>query len=291
MTESCLPEHKQQTGYADLHTHTTASDGLLTPSELVKKAAGEGFRAIGIADHDSIDGIAEASDASQRYGIEVVPAVELNTQIGNQEIHLLGYYIQTDLVWFRDFLSNIRHSRLLRARKIVDNLRRIYGMDISYEDVENEAKDGIIARPHIARVLVKKKIVSDMSEAYTKYIGNNCPAFQPRYKLTPEEGIKIITQAGGIPVLAHPGLLPDMKLVYYVIGLGLKGIEAWHSRHTPGQSRLFVQMAQKYGLIATGGSDYHGNDEAGGIRLGDAKVPYSVVCELKESARQIMHKK
>jgi predicted metal-dependent phosphoesterase TrpH len=215
-----------------------------------------------------------------------VPAVELNTRAGNHEIHILGYYIKTDLAWFTDFLSNMRNSRMLRARKMVDKLRRIYNMDISYEEVENEAKEGIIARPHIARVLVKKKIARDMAEAYTKYIGSNCPAYVPRYDLTPEEGIKLIYRAGGVPVLAHPALLPDINLVYYVKKLGIRGLEAYHSKHTPEQCRMIEQLARKWDLIVTGGSDYHGNDEVGGINLGDVKVSYSVVGQLKEMAGQ-----
>jgi len=286
MQEYCTRKNGQEGGCADLHTHTTASDGLLTPSELVKKAAEAGLCAIGIADHDSIGGIDEACRASKQYGIEVVPAVELNTRAGNHEIHILGYYIKTDLAWFTDFLSNMRNSRMLRARKMVDKLRRIYNMDISYEEVENEAKEGIIARPHIARVLVKKKIARDMAEAYTKYIGSNCPAYVPRYDLTPEEGIKLIYRAGGVPVLAHPALLPDINLVYYVKKLGIRGLEAYHSKHTPEQCRMIEQLARKWDLIVTGGSDYHGNDEVGGINLGDVKVSCSVVGQLKEMAGQ-----
>jgi len=294
MSMGCTKEHEPHNCCADLHTHTTASDGLLSPSELIKKSAAAGLCAVGIADHDTIDGIAEAYEASKQYGIEVVPAVELNTRFGKEEIHILGYYIQTDLVWFKKILSDIRHSRQIRARKMVDNLRRLYGMDITYEEVEIEAKDGVIARPHIARALIKKQLVTDMSEAFAKYIGNNCPAYEPRFRLTTEEGIRVVSEAGGVPVLAHPGLLSDAGLVNYVIRLGVKGIEVYHSKHTPEQCRRYDQLARKYGLLITGGSDYHGYNEAGGVNLGDVKVPYDVVDKLKkfaaESEKNIINK-
>lgn len=272
--------------FADLHTHTTASDGLLTPSQLVMEALRVGLKAIGITDHDSTDGLNQAMEEGQRLGIQVIPGVELNTQVDDEEIHILGYYIHHDLPWFQDMLETIRHSRWTRARKMVENLRRMYNLNISFEEVEQEVTDGAPGRPHIARALVKKGIVKDVAEAFEKYIGTDCPAYEPRYRLTLEEGIKAIKDAGGVPVLAHPGLLKDQKYTMMAIELGIQGIEAIHSKHTPEQCEYYSILATKHGLVVTAGSDYHGEEGEDMPKLGDVKICCSVIEQLKNLAKK-----
>lgn len=272
--------------FADLHTHTTASDGLLTPSQLVRQALQAGLRAIGVTDHDSTDGLKEAMAAGQRLGVQVIPGVELNTQVDEEEIHILGYYIHYDLPWLQDMLATIRHARWARDKKMVENLRRIYNFDISFEEIEQEVTEGAVGRPHIARVLVKKGIVKDIAEAFERYIGTDCPAYEPRYHLTLEEGIKTIKDAGGVPVLAHPGLLKDQKHALLAVELGVQGIEAIHSKHTPEQCEHYKIFASKHGLIVTGGSDYHGEKGEDMPQLGDIKMPCSVIEELKSLAQK-----
>ncbi len=270
--------------YADLHTHTTASDGLLTPSALVALASKIGLGAIGITDHDSTDGIKEACIASKRWDIEVIPGIELNTQFHRKEIHILGYYINTELAWFQEILLTIRQSRQFRAKKIVENLRRLYNMDISFNEAEKESGKKVVSRPHIARVLVQKGIVQNTAEAFEKYLGNHCPAYESKYRLTPEEGIKLIKKAGGVPVLAHPGLLIDDSLIEMAINQGVEGIEAYHSKHTDKQCKCYASLARYNELIITGGSDYHGEQGEGAPKLGDIKIPYELVQDLKIAA-------
>jgi len=280
----CFDAQKKHECFVDLHTHTTASDGLLTPSQLVAQALQAGLMAIGITDHDSTDGLREAITAGERLGVQIVPGIELNTKADDEEVHILGYYISYDLPWFQDMLANLRHARWVRGKKMVENLRRIYNFDISFEEVKKEVTQGAVGRPHIARVLVKKGIVKDIAEAFEKYIGTHCPAYEPRYHLTIEQGIKIIKDAGGVPVLAHPGLLKDQKHVTLAIEFGVNGIEAIHSKHTPEQCEHYARLAHEHGLIVTGGSDYHGEKGKDMPQLGDIKMPCSIIEDLKRMA-------
>ena len=200
--------------YADLHNHTTASDGIFTPKELVRHASTKGLAAIGITDHDTTDGIYEAQKAGKNYGIEIIPGIELNTQEDNFEIHILGYFMDYNLPWFQDILTKIRDARYYRAEKIVNNLVNIYGMDLEFEDIIHKAGGKHnIGRTHIARAMIDKGIVKSISEAFEKYIGEGCKAYVKRYKLTVPEGINMIKEAGGVPVLAHPGLISDDSIV------------------------------------------------------------------------------
>lgn len=272
-------------GFADLHNHTTASDGLLTPSELVYWAKQKELEAIAITDHDSIDGIEEAIRKGQEIGVYVVPGIELNTQIGEKEIHILGYFIDKDLPWFQQLLIKIRNARIGRAIKMVENLRKIYGFDINYEEIQGSTKeDSSIGRPHIARLLVEKGIVNSIGEAFEKYIGADSPAYVKRYKLTPHEGIEIIKKAGGVPVLAHPGLLHDNSLVSEIISLGVQGIEAYHINHTEQESEYFVKLAKKRNLLITAGSDCHGELINGEPTVGSVTIDAQVVKELYNAA-------
>lgn len=274
-------------GLVDLHNHTTVSDGLLTPSELVRYAKLKGLKAIAITDHDNTDGIDEAVKAGEEIGIYVIPGIELNTQRYKKEIHLLGYYINKDLGWFQEILSKIRDERDHRAEKMVRNLRQIYGFDIHFDEVQKEIKDGGSAgRPHIARILVKKGIVKDIGEAFEKYIGTDSPAYVERYKLTPSEGIDIIKRANGVPVLAHPGLLYDDALVKEIIFEGVMGIEAYHSKHSSDDSERYVRLARERGLIVTAGSDCHGELVDGMPIVGDVAISIEVVNELYNAAKK-----
>lgn len=277
--------HGKHECFADLHTHTTASDGLLTPTQLVVQALEAGLRAVGITDHDTTDGLEEAITAGMQLGVRVVPGIELNTQVDDEEIHILGYYIHYDLPWLQEMLADIRHARWTRTKKMVENLRRMYNFDITFEEVQSEVTEGAAGRPHIARVLVKKGIVKDVTEAFEKYIGTECPAYEPRYHLPLEKGIKVIKDAGGVPVLAHPGLLKDQKYAMLAIELGVQGIEAVHSKHTPEQCKRYEDLARKHGLIVTGGSDFHGEKGDNMPQLGDIRMNCSVIEELKNLAR------
>lgn len=272
-------------GLVDLHNHTTASDGLLTPSELVYWAKRKGLKAIAITDHDSTDGIDEAIRMGRETGIYIVPGIELNTQIDEKEIHILGYFIDKELPWFQQLLTKIRNARIGRAKKMVENLQKIYGFDINYEEIQEGTKgNGSIGRPHIARLLVEKGIANSIGEAFEKYIGADSPAYVERFKITPLEGIKMIKKAGGVPILAHPGLLYNNSIVAEIISQGVLGIEAYHINHTEHESEYFVKLAKKRNLIITAGSDCHGELVSGEPTVGSVAIDAQVINELYKAA-------
>lgn len=269
--------------YADLHNHTTASDGTYTPSELVYHAKMEGLHAIGVTDHDTTDGLEEAIIAGKEHDLEIVPGIEINTQMDNREIHILGYFIDYSLPWFQDILMDIKNIRYSRAEKMIYNLNRLHGMKLNFKDILDKAggRDNV-GRPHIARAMIDKGIVDNIPEAFEKYIGEGCSAYVGRYKLSAEEGIKIIKDARGAPVLAHPGLIGNDSMIEKLIPLGLMGIEAYHSKHSDHQSEHYACIGKSKGLIVTGGSDCHGDEFP---NVGHIRIDYNIVGKLKEIAK------
>ncbi len=269
--------------YADLHNHTTASDGLYTPTQLVYHAKCNGLDAIGVTDHDTTNGLDEAKIAGERFGIEIIPGIELNTQMNGIEIHILGYFIDYKVPWFQDLLRTIRDARNNRAQKMVYNLVNMYGMDLDFDEIKSRAGGREnIGRPHIARAMIDKGIVKDIAEAFEKYIGEGCKAYVERYKITVTEGIELIKRVGGVPVLAHPGIIRDERIVNEIIPCGIVGIEAYHSKHTFQQRDSYVKLAKAEDLIVTGGSDCHGD---GNPMVGDVRISYENVCQLREIAK------
>ena len=273
-------------GRADLHNHTTASDGLLTPMQLIGFAAQKGLKAAAITDHDTTEGIEEAIKAGQLYQVEIIPGIELNTQIDSVEIHILGYFIDWHSMDLQSILHEMREIRRNRAKIMVERLSDLYGFDITYDEVLKEAKEGAVARPHIGRVLMSKGIVKDIGEAFDKYIGTDCPAYVDRYHMTPKEGIELIEKAGGVPVLAHPGLLPSSDIADMVIECGIKGIEAFHNKHTEEQTKYYSLKAYQSDLIITGGSDCHGELYDGLPTIGDVSVDMEAVEKLRSLSWQ-----
>jgi predicted metal-dependent phosphoesterase TrpH len=267
-------------GRADLHNHTIASDGLLTPAKLIEYASIKGLQAAAITDHDSTDGIEEGLRAGKNHHIYVVPGIELNTQIGRYEIHILGYFIDPSCPELQKVLAKAKEVRRTRAEKMVGKLADLYGFDIHYEEVLEQAKDGGVGRSHIGRVLMSKGYVKDVAEAFEKYLGTECPAYVGRYKISPKEGIELIEKAGGVPVLAHPGLLPDPDLIDSLLEIGIKGIEAYHSKHTQDESVHYSNIARQHGLLITGGSDCHGELYGGMPIIGDVSVGTEVIKSL-----------
>ena len=272
---------KMPAGRADLHNHTTASDGLLTSTQLIGYAAQKGLEAAAITDHDTTNGIEEGLEAGRKYHVAVIPGIELNTQIDRKEIHILGYFINFLSSDLQGHLAKIREARKTRAEKMVKKLVEVYGFDITYDEVLRQAKTGGVGRPHIARVLMAKGIVRDVAEAFEKYLGTDCPAYVERFPISPREGIELIEKAGGVPVLAHPGLLPDPDLMDPLLKMGIKGIEAFHSKHTQQESLRYSDLALQNGLLVTGGSDCHGELYGGMPIIGDVTVGMDVVQALK----------
>lgn len=264
----------------DLHIHTTASDGLETPGEVVARAVDKGLRAIAITDHDTVAGVSEGISAGSKLGMEVIPGIEINTNYRGNEVHILGYFLDCESPALLEQLGRIRKQRVERIGKIVGELNDL-GFNIQMKEVLLTAGDSVVGRPHIARTLVKKGMVSSTDKVFDKYIGEGKVAFVPRYGLTPIEAIGLIKKAGGVPVLAHPGLMNCDGLIGKLVAAGLQGLEVYHSDHTAEQSSHYRRIADNYGLVITGGSDYHGA-ELKHRRIGTAVTDYESVKRLKE---------
>jgi len=271
--------------YADLHLHTTASDGILTPKQVVLNAKEKGFMAIAITDHDTTAGLAEALIAGDKYKIEVIPGIELSTLDGDCEIHLLGYYPNVDNIELQQMLKKMIVARKDRAVKMVKKLNDL-GYHLLLDRVKEIAGSEFIGRPHIALALLEKGYIDNISEAFSdEFIGRGGRAYVERFKLTPSEGIAILLQAQAIPVLAHPGFLskgpPLMEdVIMALVDSGLRGLEVFYSKHTSEQVEYYKKIAEDNNLLITGGSDCHGQN--GAINsIGSIKLPYEYVEKLK----------
>lgn len=268
--------------FADLHVHTIYSDGTFTPDEVVDTAHKNGLSAIAITDHDSVDGIEPSMTAAKKYGMEIIPGVELTAEEENIEIHILGYFIDWKAGWFEKKLEKMRRARLERIYAMVDKLKSA-GVDIDADKVLKISGPGAIGRLHLATALYNEGIISSINEAFRKYIGDKSPCYVKKYKLSPKEAADMIIKLGGVPVLAHPRLLNGDELITRFIKDGIRGIEAYHTEHAANAATRYEEMALRNGLLITGGSDCHGAGK-GKILLGRVKVPYSLVDILKKEA-------
>lgn len=269
---------------ADLHIHTTFSDGSKTPDEIVRYAKRQHLEAIAISDHDTFGGIDPAKQESNGK-ITVIPAVELSTKFEGYDLHVLGYFVDYKDSQLVHEVSRFRAARATRAKKIVDNLNDM-GVSVDFNRIKHFSAGGAIGRPHIAKALVDTGYVIDESEAFTEYIGYDSPAYVPKYKIHPFEAIKLIKAAGGIPVWAHPGSLGTQDLVQVFVENGLMGIEIYHPNHHFYDRQRFEKLARKYGLLVTGGTDYHGRDtdnEVGTVGINKAQLE-----QLKAAANKII---
>ena len=262
--------------HVDLHSHTTVSDGVLSPEELVDHAARKGVRFLAITDHDATDGLARAIQRAERHSsLKIIPGVELSADVEGSEVHILGYLDTYEDQGFQEEMKKFRDGRVGRALAMVEKLRNL-GMDVDWERVKEIAGDGAVGRPHVAQALAERGHVNSVKEAFDLYLGNGKPAYVGREKLKPGDAIRLIQSVGGKAVLAHPSftrnvesLLPGMKAE------GLAGIEVYYARHTPEQTTRMKRLADKHDLIPCGGSDYHGPGLGPDIDLGDVDVPES----------------
>jgi predicted metal-dependent phosphoesterase TrpH len=248
--------------YVDLHTHTTASDGVCTPAANVRLALQAGLAAIAITDHDTISGIDEACLEGDRIGIEVVPGVEISTVHFGVDVHILGYYMDYKDSVFNQRLSQLRDTRNIRNTLILNRLNEL-GIRITMKEVNDhliQQKNGdqTIGRPHIADVLVAKGTVNTVAEAFELYLGKGGAAYVNPPRIGPQVAIDWIREAGGKAVLAHPGLYENEEIVADIIHQGIDGIEAYHSDHNEEQQQHYNELAIRHGLIVTAGSDFHG---------------------------------
>jgi predicted metal-dependent phosphoesterase TrpH len=274
------------TGGVDLHTHTTASDGTLSPRELVRAAARRGVRVLAVTDHDSTDGLRDALDEAEHHRpLTIVPGLEINCDVPGAEVHVLGYLVDHEAAWFQDFLREQRAERVARVHRIAARLAEL-GLPIDPAEVFAIVKEGSAGRPHVAQVMVQRGYVKSVREAFDRYLHVNGPANVPRKRLTPAEAVRIIRRARGVPVFAHPGLVDRDALIPELIEAGLLGIEAIYAEHSAAQTAYYQDLCRRHGLVATGGSDYHGERSGRTNPLGHPPVPMSVYVELNDAAQR-----
>jgi len=278
----------------DLHVHSNFSDGSLTPEELIDVAIDLDISAISITDHDNVlshNAQVQADLRSAEQGkdiIEIIPGVEINTLWKGFEIHILGYYMDITSKSFLDLLSYQQHARAQQTQKIIEKLNKA-GINIKLENVTSlVVEGGSIGRPHIAKAITNMGGAKNVIEAYTKYINDHAPTYIKRKTVTPFEAVEIIYESNGIPVLAHPGDIEVIDdLVKDLINCGLRGIEAYHRKHSPAMVEYYCSMAEKYGLIVTGGSDFHGPLGNKRFTPGQNFVPGWVLTKLKQEKNRI----
>ena len=271
----------------DLHIHTNASDGKCSSAEIVRKAAELGLEVIAITDHDTVEGIPSALEAAKNYPkLRIIPGVELSTDVDKGEIHVLGYFIDYTDKEFRASLETMRNSRVERAHKMIDNLAKM-GVRLEWQRVQEIAGGGALGRPHIAQAMLEKGYINSIQDAFRNYIGHGGPAYVERDKLTPAEAVALILKADGLPVLAHPLTSGDVEgTILELKAVGLVGLEVYYASYSFEDLNPLLGLAHKHGLIATGGTDFHGIDEKTETMIGGADVPARAAEQLIALAMQ-----
>ncbi len=275
---------------ADLHSHSTFSDGRLTPTELIDLAYRNGVRILSLTDHDIVDGLPEAFEAAARYSdFTLIPGIELSTDVPGNEVHILGHFIDWESAPFRERLARLQESRLGRARKMVQRLAEL-GKPVAWERVEAVAGEGSVGRPHIALALMEAGHVGSVAEAFDLYLGRNGPAYVERDRLTPKEVVDLLLGVGGLATLAHPRELRDADtlegLLAELADAGLIGMEVYYQDYGPAEVGSLRQLADRFGLLPLGGSDYHGLGGSRQREPGDIPLTMEPVERLLALARQ-----
>jgi predicted metal-dependent phosphoesterase TrpH len=260
--------------YVDLHCHSTASDGTLPPAQVVRLAVERGLSALALTDHDTIDGVAEAAQEAQRLGLDFLPGIEISAEFPHPgTLHLLGYGVDPHSQVLRDLTTTLLAGRDRRNPKIIAKLNEL-GVAVSMQEWEGEAKGNVLGRPQLAAVLHRKGYVSSIKDAFNKYLGQDAPAYADKERLTPQRAIEMVLESGGVPVLAHPIQLRTdndaqlERIVKDLVDHGLGGIEVIHSDHDADNVQKYDALARRFGLLRTGGSDFHGANKQ--IELGIA---------------------
>jgi predicted metal-dependent phosphoesterase TrpH len=278
-------------GWVDLHVHSTASDGSLSPLKIIERAKEIGLRAVAITDHDTIEGSAEALGYPPLPSLEILSGIEISARVPSGTMHILGYLLRLDDSSMRQTLKRVQEARANRNIKIVERLQEL-GVPIQYHELTAVSGGGQIGRPHIAQVLVHKGAARSVNEAFKRFLRKGGAAYVSRYRLLPGEAIQMILRAGGVPVLSHPFTL-DVKdegdledLLVDLKGAGLKGMEVYYPEHGPERTAQYERLARRHGLVMTGGTDFHGEAKPRvqmGIGRGDLRIPYQLVEKLKEA--------
>ena len=276
----------------DLHLHTLASDGRLTPTQLVQLAASQGLRTISVTDHDTTDGLAEAMEAAKSFpGLRIIPGIELSADVPGDEVHVLGYFIDPGNAELQSELTRFREGRLGRAKAMVEKLGEL-GIHVEWERVQHFAGDGAVGRPHIALALVDAGYCKEPKDAFPEYLGRNGLAYVERVKLTPAQAVGMIQSAGGVAVLAHPAYMNDMEAgIANLAGAGLAGMEVHYAKYRDDTIRQLARLAREYELIPCGGSDFHGLGNSDECLPGENGPLLESVKRLEDAAQATMDKR
>lgn len=266
----------------DLHMHTTYSDGFYSPLELIQKVNERNIDIISITDHDSVNAIEEAITIGNDFGVKVIPGLEISTDIEDKEVHLLGYFIDINHPELKKYLSFFREERYYRATRIVNKLNKI-GIEITIDDVMDVAKNSAVGRPHIAMAMLNIGVVSEYYEAFEKYLRDNGPAYERKIHVSPQSALKLISDAGGLSFIAHPGHLKE-SILMNLINAGIDGIEVIHPSHNEYQQKFYRGIVSQYCLLESGGSDFHGGKKGDDNNLG----AYLLNPQRLEDMRQIL---
>jgi len=259
-------------GHIDLHLHTTASDGSLTPTELVGEAAARGLTLLGVTDHDTTEGVEEAVAAGRGYGLRVIPGVELAADSATRDIHLLGYFIKWEDPDLQSALAQLREQREVRNARILRKLQDLH-LPVDMARLKAISGSGSMGRPHIAAAMVEAGHAASQSEAFRRYLGRGRSAFVSRARLKPEEACRIIAAAGGLAVLAHAAKVGSWEVIRQVVAGGAAGLEVFHSDHSPEEVASLLSLARDQSLLVTGGTDSHGPRSDRPTPIGSVEIP------------------
>jgi predicted metal-dependent phosphoesterase TrpH len=274
------------TKWADLHIHTYYSDSTDSPEEVVAQAVTAGLSCIAITDHDAVDGIEPAMAAAKAHGLEVIAGIELSSEINGKDVHILGYgfdYKKSPLV---DKLKDIQKARIERMTKMIEKLRSLGINNITFDEIRAKTKSDAVGRPHLAQALKEKGWVSSIKAAFDKYIGEGAPAYFTKYNQTPYEAIALIRESGGVAVMAHPMSTMKDELIAPFVKAGMGGLEVYYPNCSETVLKFYKNLAKKYSVVPTGGSDAHGKAKVY-THIGKAQVPYEIVEELKKGFRSV----
>jgi 3',5'-nucleoside bisphosphate phosphatase len=264
----------------DLHSHTNYSDGFYSPAQLIDKAKEKNIELLSITDHDNLAAIAEAVEYGKKVGMEIIPGVEISSDIHDREIHILGYFVEPGNPEIERYLHFFREERLKRADRIVRKLNTL-GISLELEDVLKFAKNSAVGRPHIAQALVECGFTNSYYEAFNKFIGNGCVAYEKKVHISPRSAFKIINDSGGLSFIAHPGIMPE-QILKELIEAGVDGIEVIHPSHSPQLVKFYRGITSEYFLLESGGSDFHGGKREDENNLGKYFVNYTIVEAMRQ---------
>ena len=271
----------------DLHTHTTASDGLDAPARLVTLAARRGLSVLGITDHDTLAGLDAAEAAASAQGITLVPGVELSTTVQGAEVHILGYFVDRHDAAFVERLADLAAARVRRVERMIERLHEL-GYPVDRDAILAGAALGSVGRPHVARALMAIGAADSVTDAFERFLKPGRPAYIPRERFTPEDAVRLLVTHGAVPVLAHPFSTNDVEgTLRRLVPVGLRGLETYYAEYAPEQHAELRAIAVAWNLVPTGGSDYHGAGFREGRDLGTAPVPDEVVARLADAHRQM----